>query len=179
MVSMPTGQTDRRTDADLYVMFSTRRGSVITTHIFDVVAQSIDCNCLSPYGSRVKARWTSTACGASIHCRGPSGTERRRSTASRSGRGRRLRTATGATSTRRSTKSARWRRRPVSRWYRSATGSRTGASETARHKPTDSKSTPKGLLLDTSPEYWGWIRAHNERWGVSPTRWGEIHPKKN
>ena len=75
---------------------------------------------------------------------------RRRSTVSRSDRGRHSRTATGATFTRHWRRSARWRRKLVWRWCKSATGSRIDGRETGHHKPTDSKQTPSSISLSCS-----------------------------
>ena len=75
----------------------------------------------------------STASGASSRCRAPSGTASRRRTASRSGRGRRCVTGTRAARTRHRVTSATWPQPPACPRHKSATGSRTGASETAPH----------------------------------------------
>ena len=76
------------------------------------------------------ARSASTACVASSRCRAPSGTASRHRTASRTARGSCCETRTHATRTRHHATNATCQPPPASQRRKSATGSRTGVSET-------------------------------------------------
>ena len=105
---------------------------------------------ITPRRSRfVDVPWapsTSTDCDASFHCRVPSGTASRPSTASRSARAALSRSASPSSDTRRRKKSDCCPNRLDWRWRRLATGSRTDDREIARYHGNSSPD-------DATPRY--------------------------
>lgn len=90
-------------------------------------------------------RWTSIAWGRSSRYRGPSGTENRRRTASRSAHGGCWESGTCRTPTRTPGRNGSWRTPPDWHPLRLATGSKTEDRETGRQQP----KTGQWLLLET------------------------------